>query len=104
MPKQLFTAFIFTTIYAVIRYAGFGQVALSHLPAYIMNKSIAMTATEALFMACLGLMRGEKGAIRFWSEACAQLVFVHVLISLAILSRGYWGTFFEGDQMSLVGE
>jgi hypothetical protein len=102
--NQFAIAFVCTTIYAVIRYAGFGNVPLSHLPVYIMNKSVSMTATEALFMACLALMRSEKESVRFWADVCGQLVFVHVLLSLAILGKGYYPTFFDGDKMSLVGE
>lgn len=104
MRKQFLTAFLFTTLYAVIRYAGFGHVSLIHVPAYIMNKSISMTAAEAVFMAALGLMRAEKDKVRFWTSVCSQLVFVHIFLSLGILSKGYFSSFFGGDKMSLTGE
>jgi hypothetical protein len=102
--KQFLTAFLFTFAYAVIRYAGFGHVALIHLPVYIMNKAICMTGVEAMFMAALCLMREEKDAARFWTNACTQLVFVHIFLSLGILSKGYYVNFFDGDKMSLTGE
>lgn len=104
MINQFLTAFLFTTAYAVIRYAGFGHVSLIHVPVYIMNKSISMTAVEALFMAALGVMRSEKDTVRFWINACSQLVFIHILLSLGILSKGYFASYFEGDKMSLTGE
>ncbi len=104
MVKQFLTAFLFTLAYAVIRYAGFGHVALIHLPVYIMNKAICMTGVEAMFMAALGLMRSERDTVRFWLKVCAQLVFVHVFLSLGILSKGYYVNFFDGDKMSLTGE
>jgi hypothetical protein len=104
MVNQLLTAFLFTTVYAVIRYAGFGNVSLIHLPVYIMNKAICMTAVEALFMAALGLMRAERNTVRFWTNVCVQLVFVHIFLSLGILSKGYYVNFFDGDKMSLTGE
>jgi hypothetical protein len=69
-----------------------------------MNKSISMTAVEALFMAALGVMRSEKDTVRFWINACSQLVFIHILLSLGILSKGYFASYFEGDKMSLTGE
>jgi hypothetical protein len=102
--NQFLTAFLFTAAYAVIRYAGFGHVALIHVPVYIMNKAISMTAVEALFMAALGVMRSDKDAVRFWTDVCSQLVFVHVFLSLGILSKGYFASYFEGDKMSLTGE
>lgn len=104
MVNQFLTAFLFTAVYAVIRYAGFGHVALIHVPVYIMNKAISMTAVEALFMASLGLMRAEKDTVRFWMNVCKQLVFVHIFLSLGILSKGYFASYFEGDKMSLTGE
>ena len=106
MVNQFLTAFLFTTAYAVIRYAGFGNVSLIHVPVYIMNKSISMTAVEALSMAALGLMHSEKDTVRFWINVCSQLIFVHIFLSLGLLSgeKGYFASFFDGDKMSLTGE
>jgi hypothetical protein len=104
MVSQFLTAFLFTTAYAVIRYVGFGHVSLLHVPVYIMNKSISMTAVEALLLAALGVMRSEKDTVRFWTDVCSQLVFVHVILSLGILSKGYFTSYFDGDKMSLTGE
>ncbi len=104
MVNQFLTAFLFTTLYAIIRYAGFGHVSLIHVPVYILNKSISMTAVETLLLAALGVMRSEKDRVRFWSSVCSQLVFVHILLSLGILSKGYFASYFDGDKMSLTGE
>ncbi len=104
MVAQLLTMFIFTTVYALIRYPGFGHVPLIHIPVYVMNKAICMTAVEALLMSALAVMRSDRKALHFWGSACSQLVFVHVLLSLAILSKGYYVNFFDGDKMSLTGE
>ena len=104
MIKQFLTAFLFTLAYAVIRYAGFGHVDLIHVPAYIMNKAICMTAVESLLMASYGFLRGKSETVRFWTGVSSQLVFVHVLLSLGILSKGYYASFFDGDKMSLTGE
>ncbi len=104
MVKQFLTAFIFTLAYALIRYAGFGHVDLIHVPAYIMNKAICMTAVESMLMASFGFLNGKREAVRFWTSASSQLVFVHVLLSLGILSKGYYVNFFIGDKMSLTGE
>jgi hypothetical protein len=104
MVNQFMTAFLFTLAYAVIRYAGFGHVSLIHVPVYILNKAVSMTAAEALFMASLGLMRAERDKVRFWTNVCSQLIFVHVFLSLGIFSKGYFASFFDGDKMSLTGE
>jgi len=104
MIRQLLTVLLCTTTYAVMRYAAFGNVSLAHLPGYLMNKSIALAAAVSLFLASLGLLRARGERYRFWSRAGSHLVFVHVLLSLAILSKGYFAKFFEGDQMNLTGE
>jgi hypothetical protein len=104
MVTQFLTMFFFTAVYAVIRYAGFGGISLIHVPVYIMNKAVSMTAAESMFMAALCLMRADKDAVRFWASACAQLVFVHIFLSLGVLSKGYFASYFSGDKMSLTGE
>ncbi len=104
MVKQFLTAFLFTLAYALIRYAGFGHVPLIHVPVYIMNKAICMTAVESLLMASFGFLRAQKDTVRFWTNACSQLVFVHVILSLGILSKGYYVNFFNGDKMNVTGE
>jgi hypothetical protein len=104
MITQLLSMFFFTTVYAFIRYAGFGHVPLIHLPVYITNKAICMTAVESLLLAAVALKRSDRKAVRFWGSACTQLIFVHILLSLGILSKGYYINFFDGDKMSLTGE
>lgn len=104
MATQFLTVFLFTTVYAVIRYAGFGDVSLIHVPVYLMNKSICLAAAVSLFMASLCLVNAQLEAVRFWRKACMHLIFIHILLSLAILSKGYYSNFFDGDKMNLTGE
>jgi len=104
MKRQFLLALFISTMYAVIRYAGYGNVSLIHLPVYILNKGISMTATVSLFIASICLVRAEKVGVRFWTDACSQLVFIHIFLSLCIFTKGYFAKFFSGDQMSLTGE
>jgi len=104
MIGQFVAVFLFTACYAVMRYAGFGGVSLVHLPAYLMNKSIAMAAMVSLFLTALAFVRGERDRSRFWSRASSHLAGMHVLISLGTLSGGYFPRFFDGDRMNLTGE
>lgn len=104
MIMQFFTILLFTTVYAVMRYALFGNVSLIHLPVYLMNKSISMAAAVSLFMAALGLMRARQDMVRFWSKACSHSAFIHVFLSFGILSKGYFPKFFDNDKMNLTGE
>ncbi|HBG04846.1 MAG: hypothetical protein A2075_11390 [Geobacteraceae bacterium GWC2_58_44] len=104
MIGQLMTVLLCTTTYAVMRYAAFGGVSLVHLPGYLMNKSIAMAAVVSLLMAALSMASAQRDRHRFWSRACSHLISLHVLLSLVILSKGYFARWFEGDMMNLTGE
>jgi len=105
MTRQFSTVLCCAIVYAVIRYAGFASVSPIHIPVYLLNKALSMTAAYSLLMASLGLMRAQKEVFDFWRKACMNLVFVHVLLSLSILSKGYFPKFFAGDNMmSLTGE
>ena len=104
MIKELLTVLIGTTCYAVLRYAVFGDVSPLHIPGYIMNKSIAMAAVLSLFLSAFQGGSARRERLRFWSQACSHLLFLHVLLSLAILSKGYYAKFFDGERMNLTGE
>ena len=51
MIRQFLTVLFFTTVYAVVRYAGFANVSPIHIPVYLLNKGISMTAAYSLLMA-----------------------------------------------------
>lgn len=104
MIKHFLTVLVFAFTYAVLRYAGFGHVSPIHIPVYLLNKAVSMTAAFSLLMASLGLIRTQREVFDFWRKACMNLVFIHVLLSLAIFNKGYFPKWFNGDMMSLTGE
>lgn len=104
MIRQFLTVLFFSTAYAIVRYAGFGNVSPVHVPVYLLNKGLSMAAAYSLLMASFGLIRAQKDVFDFWRKACMNLVFIHVLLSLAILSKGYFPKFYAGDMMNLTGE
>jgi hypothetical protein len=104
MTRQFLTVLFFTFAYAVVRYAGFGHVSPVHIPVYILNKAVSMTAAYSLMMASLGVMRGQKDVFDFWRKAAMNLVFVHVIMSLAVFNKAYFPKWFEGEMMNLTGE
>lgn len=104
MIVQLLAVLAFSTVYAVMRYTLFGDVSLMHLPAYLMNKSLSTTAVVSLFLAVWSSGRGARQAAEFWAKAFSHLLFLHILLSLALLSKGYYAKLFEGDRMNLTGE
>jgi hypothetical protein len=89
MLNEMLIVLLSTTIYAVVRYCGFGGVSPIHVPVFVLNKSISMSAAMALLMASVSFMRSRRDATVFWSKACTHLAFIHILMSLAFLSPGY---------------
>jgi hypothetical protein len=104
MMKQFLTVLFFAIAYAVMRYAGFANVSPIHIPVYLLNKGISMTAAFSLLMAALGLFRAQREVFDFWRKACMNLVFIHVIMSLAVFNKGYFPKWFAGDMMTLTGE
>jgi|ERR1039457_38104 hypothetical protein len=104
MIKQFLTVLFFTTVYAVMRYAAFANVSPIHIPVYLLNKAISMTAAFSLLMAALGLIRAQRDVFDFWRKACMNLVFIHVIMSLAVFNKGYFPKWFNNDMMTLNGE
>jgi len=104
MIRQFLMVLFFTFAYATLRYAWFGHISTAHIPVYILNKAVSMTAACSLLMASLALVHAQREAFDFWRKTCMNLVFIHVLMSLAVFNKGYFPKWFSGDMMSLTGE
>jgi hypothetical protein len=104
MKTQFWMALLFTTIYVVLLYAAFGTASLVHLPLYFLNKGIAVTAAESLFMASFCLVRRQADASRFWAGAATKLLFLHLVLSLSLFSRAHFHKFFSHGEINLKGE
>jgi hypothetical protein len=104
MHKQVAGILLITCSYAVIRYAGFGGVAPIHIPGLLVNKGFCLAACLALAFSATALFRSRMDQFLYWGRAAGQLAFVHVLLALALLSKGNYPKFFAGEQMNLTGE
>lgn len=104
MKVKLAVVLTVTTLYAMVRYVVFGGVSPIHLPLYVLNKSIAMTAAIALSIGVVSHFRGHKESSRHWGVAAWHLVILHVLMSLVLLGSSYYPKFFESGSFNLIGE
>jgi hypothetical protein len=104
MPTNVFALLLVTTTYAVLRYAGFGGVSWIHVPAFLVNKSVALSAAVAGALAAGSLARGRGDAHLAWSRAAGHLAFVHVLLSLGLMTKGNYPAYYDADRLSLTGE
>lgn len=105
MVWQLIGVLLATTAYFSIRYFGFGGGEIQHIPAYLMNMSIATSAVVSVCLFAFSRLRGRKDAAAFWGKATAHLAGIHILLSLVLLSPEYFSKFFDDDgKMKLTGE
>lgn len=100
----LISILFFTTLYAILRYNLFGPVELGHIPVYILNKSISLSAVIAMFIAAWLSYRQQAQRIRWWGTAAFHLTALHIILSVTILTEDYFGKFFGESGMNLTGE
>ncbi len=104
MVTKVVAVLVGTSIYTFVRYVIFGSVDLVHMPVYLANKSVSMAAVVALFAASLAQARAISSQAQFWGRVSWHCVCIHILLSLAIVSKGYYSKFFQADKMNLTGE
>lgn len=91
-------------LYAVLRYIVFGGVPVEHIPVFIVNKILAVSAAGGLLLAGLAGARGKACDLAFWARAAGTLATGHTLLSLAILNGSYFAKFFAEGKLNLIGE
>lgn len=104
MNMKPFGVLTATTLYVVIRYMVFGDVAPEHFPAFLVNKSISLAAVVSLAIAATAFAHGLPDAYRVWIRTFGHLTFLHILLSLALFSEGNYPKFFAAGRLSRIGE
>lgn len=108
-----FIIFLFIFTYAIIRYNVFKGVAIEHIPLFISNKAIAVTA-----VVLIGLSYIMGPLARFWPTVFVPklkfrkyfglggfgLAAIHSIISLLLFSPSYYPKFFSDGKLNLTGE
>lgn len=90
--------------YALTRYVLLGPVPSDHIPAFVLNKAIAMASVVLLFRAAWSHYRGRDEDRRDWGRMAVHCGFLHSLITLALLSGSTYPSLFEGGRLSFRGE
>jgi DMSO/TMAO reductase YedYZ heme-binding membrane subunit len=110
---RIFYVFLFSSLYAVIRYNVFKGVEWDQLPIYVLNKSLSLTALTLIAasylagkiiwrrQADLTQLVGLKKSLSFTGYL---LAFLHILMSITILNASYFPKFYGGAMMNMKGE
>jgi hypothetical protein len=90
--------------YALLRYVAYGSVELANAPSFLFNKAVAMATVAFLCLLAWAKLRQDAPSQKFWAKASLHATVVHVVLSCALLSPGYYPKFFGLDQLNLLGE
>lgn len=93
---------LITTLYAVIRYNVFGDVAWANVPVYVFNKALSWTG---LVLFGMSVVARDKAHRQYYGLRAFAAVLVHVVLSLMILNPRYFDKFFaDSGQMTAMAE
>lgn len=87
-----------------MRYVVFGDVSYSHIPVFLLNKSLAFSSVICLFLTAVGLVRSQSALTRFWGKASLHTALLHTFFSIFILTPSYFPLFFKSGKLNLLGE
>jgi hypothetical protein len=119
----IFTVYVLSCVYAVVRYVAFTPKYADHIPAFIMNKGISMAAVMCLSLGFVAQWRRTRGVLAgpvsgvepgLWFRAGVFGAIWHIPLALAILRPAYFKEFFVdagiggadglGPRLSTAGE
>ena len=96
-------------LYAVLRYNIIKGVEWRHLPLYVFNKALALSAVTLMVMS---VIKGRKASADERYKILAmrygwigfQFIILHVIMSLALLKQSYYAKFFQSGTLTFGAE
>ncbi len=84
----------FALVYALLRYIIFGPVETIHIPLYILNKSMSLSAVLYLAYTAYLHFKGDMEGKMKWGPIAYSFTGFHIILSLILISPAYYGKFF----------
>jgi len=103
MNIQLIVLLVATLLYTYVRYAIFGNINPFEMPAYLLNKSIALMSVFSLCIGAVHYTKNNYTALRFWATTSLYCAYIHIILSLIIFSKATYPHFFEQNLLNLTG-
>ena len=95
--------FILTISYSTIRYNYFGEIPVSDIPTFILNKAIAFSMIIFLFMNFLKHnTKNKEEKNNYWNIFKTSAI-IHLLLSIVLLSESYYPKLYSNDKLTLIG-
>jgi hypothetical protein len=102
--KTLYAIVILSLFYAVLRYGIAKDVSLSHWPAYIGQKGLAIAAVGTLVLAIVRRIKGHGDPGQAY-KASFMLALSHAMTSVVVLDPQYLGyLYLDGGKLNAWGE
>lgn len=107
-PRNIIGLYVGAVAYGIVRYAVFAPENWAHVPAFLVNKGIAMAAALCFALAFYRQWRDRAtptaSDAATWFRAGIFGVFAHVPLILVVMRPGYFKEFHAGERYSFTGE
>ena len=103
MKKTLILSCSFALFYSIMRYNVFGNVPLTDIPLFIVNKAIAFSMIIILAIAFVKYYYKKKDECKSYLNIFKFFSIIHVLISIALLSQNYYPKLFLENKLTVFG-
>lgn len=103
MIGQAIGILVASTAYTIMRYHVLGPEPLE-VPAYLLNKAVSLASVVYLLLAAVAHRQCRPESLRSWGTAALHAGFVHILLSVTLMSESYYPVFYDGGRLSFRGE
>ena len=102
--KFISLVFLFTLLYSIVRYNVFKGVPWTDLPLYVMNKAISFAAIIYIASYLILEKKGRHELSTKIRKYATNVLFIHLTVSLLILTPSYYQKFFDGVKLNIIGQ
>ncbi|NOX67249.1 MAG: hypothetical protein GXO85_15990 [Chlorobi bacterium] len=95
---------LFTLSYSIVRYNIFKDVPWTDLPLYVVNKAISFAAIIYVAAYLILEKKDYHELSNKMRKYATNLIYIHLTISLILLTPSYYQKFFDGTKMNLTGQ
>lgn len=101
--NKILLTFVFTLVYAIIRYNLMGNVPFTDIPAFILNKAISFSLIVLLLLIVIGKNSSGKDDIKLLIKFFNFFLVCHILLSTGLLTQAYYPKLFTEGKFNLLG-
>ena len=101
MKKNICIVFILTFIYSVLRYNIFGDIPVTDIPVFILNKTFAFSMI--IILVFIFFTDKKSNDYNNYVIYFRIITLIHILMSISLLSPNYYPKIYETGKLTLFG-